>query len=289
MPYLNSVTIIGFVGADLEQRQARNNSGSNFTVLSVATQRSWKNTDDQWGSKTEWHRVCVFRPRLAEYVATTIKKGARARRGQPRQHHLRARKRQRQEQDHRAVQGETGEGGFHPHAKKEQVPHKAREFFSSAGRRSLLLIAVRPRNSTIRCFLLYFSRTPALPFAIVAPVSAQISKVCPRPPAVPLRRRSVPLLTTHYPLSTLFLPALCFHILTNCFSRNPFILTTIPIAPGCGGTNKSTVFRYLPPLSPLFALFFEVSPFVFNRLQPLFAKYRGWGIPNATTAHPRWG
>jgi hypothetical protein len=26
------------------------------------------------GVKTEWHRVCVFRPRLAEYVARTIKK-----------------------------------------------------------------------------------------------------------------------------------------------------------------------------------------------------------------------
>jgi single-strand DNA-binding protein len=76
MSYLNSVTIIGFVGADPEQRQARNNNGSKFTVLSVATQRSWKNTDDEWASKTEWHRVCVFRPRLSEYVATSIKKGA---------------------------------------------------------------------------------------------------------------------------------------------------------------------------------------------------------------------
>jgi hypothetical protein len=47
-----------------------------FTVLSIATQRSWKNTEDEWASKTDWHRVCVFRPRLAEYVATTIKKGA---------------------------------------------------------------------------------------------------------------------------------------------------------------------------------------------------------------------
>ncbi len=76
MSYLNSVTIIGFVGADPEQRQARNSNGSKFTVLSVATQRSWKNTADEWVSKTEWHRVCVFRPRLSEYVATRIKKGA---------------------------------------------------------------------------------------------------------------------------------------------------------------------------------------------------------------------
>src|SRR5437763_14957447 len=64
MSYLNSVTIVGFVGADPEQRQAKGN-GAKFTVLSVATQRSWKNTDDEWASKTEWHRIAIFRPRLA--------------------------------------------------------------------------------------------------------------------------------------------------------------------------------------------------------------------------------
>lgn len=67
MSYLNSVSLIGFVGADPEQRQARNN-GTKFALVSVATQRSWKNAQDEWSSKVEWHRVCVFRPRLAEYV-----------------------------------------------------------------------------------------------------------------------------------------------------------------------------------------------------------------------------
>ena len=38
----------------------------------------WKNTDDEWASKTEWHCICLFRPRLADYVATTIKKGSHA-------------------------------------------------------------------------------------------------------------------------------------------------------------------------------------------------------------------
>jgi single-strand DNA-binding protein len=71
---MNSITIVGFVGADPEQRQAR--SGSKFTVLSVATQRSWKNAEDEWVSKVEWHRVAIFRPRLAEAVLTNIKKGA---------------------------------------------------------------------------------------------------------------------------------------------------------------------------------------------------------------------
>ena len=75
MSYLNSVTLVGFVGADPEQRKAKSN-GSKFTVFSLATQRSWKNTDDEWSSKVEWHRVVLFRPRLAEHVAATIKKGA---------------------------------------------------------------------------------------------------------------------------------------------------------------------------------------------------------------------
>ena len=75
MSYLNSVTIVRFVRADPEQLQARNN-GSKFTALSVATQRSWKNAGDEWVSKVEWHRVTIFRPRLAEAVLNNIKKGA---------------------------------------------------------------------------------------------------------------------------------------------------------------------------------------------------------------------
>ena len=74
MSYMNSVTLIGFVGADPEQRQSRNN-GSKFTVLSVATRRSWKNAEDEWVSKVEWHRIAIFRPRLAEAVLNNIKKG----------------------------------------------------------------------------------------------------------------------------------------------------------------------------------------------------------------------
>jgi single-stranded DNA-binding protein len=53
---INSITLVGFVGSDPEQHQAKGN-GSKSTVLSVATQPSWKNADDEWSSKTEWHRV----------------------------------------------------------------------------------------------------------------------------------------------------------------------------------------------------------------------------------------
>ena len=71
---INSVTLVGFVGSDPEQHHPQGNA-SKFTVLSMATQRSWKNADGEWSFKTEWHRVVLFRPRLADHVARTIKKG----------------------------------------------------------------------------------------------------------------------------------------------------------------------------------------------------------------------
>ena len=70
--YLNSVQIIGFIGKDPERRQARGN-GAAFTVLSVATQRSWKNADE-WASKTEWHRVVAWNS-LGERVAASLHQG----------------------------------------------------------------------------------------------------------------------------------------------------------------------------------------------------------------------
>jgi single-strand DNA-binding protein len=71
--YLNHVQLIGFLGKDPEKRQVRGN-GANFTVLSVATQQSWKDAKDEWQSKTEWHRVVAFN-RLGESIAESFHKG----------------------------------------------------------------------------------------------------------------------------------------------------------------------------------------------------------------------
>jgi len=71
--YLNHVQLIGFLGRDPEKRQVRSN-GANFTVLSVATQQSWKDSSDEWQSKTEWHRVVAFN-RLGESIADSLHKG----------------------------------------------------------------------------------------------------------------------------------------------------------------------------------------------------------------------
>ncbi len=55
----NTIQIIGNLGRDPEQREARAN-GAPFTVLSVATRRSWKNAQGEWESRTDWHRVVCF-------------------------------------------------------------------------------------------------------------------------------------------------------------------------------------------------------------------------------------
>jgi single-strand DNA-binding protein len=55
----NAIQIIGSLGRDPEQREARAN-GAPFTVLSVATRRAWKNAEGAWESRTDWHRVVCF-------------------------------------------------------------------------------------------------------------------------------------------------------------------------------------------------------------------------------------
>ena len=96
MAYLNSINLVGFVGSDPEQRQAKGN-GSKFTVLSIATQRSWKNADDEWSSKTEWHRIVVPATlgRACRYYYQ--ERRSRTRRRLSRQLDLRTTERQRQE------------------------------------------------------------------------------------------------------------------------------------------------------------------------------------------------
>lgn len=71
--YVNTATLMGFIGADPDRRQTKDNN--NFTVLSLATKTSWKNKEtSDWESRTEWHRGLVFGP-LADYAAT-LKRGA---------------------------------------------------------------------------------------------------------------------------------------------------------------------------------------------------------------------
>lgn len=69
--YSNRVTLIGFVGKDAEVRNTRNQS--RFTVLSLATKRSWKDRESgEYKSQTTWHR-CIAFGHVGEYAAKLTK------------------------------------------------------------------------------------------------------------------------------------------------------------------------------------------------------------------------
>ena len=70
---LNSVHIIGHLGADPELRQT---TAGPRTRITVATTESWKDGKGGEHEKTEWHRVVVW-GRQAEVVAKRLRKGAR--------------------------------------------------------------------------------------------------------------------------------------------------------------------------------------------------------------------
>ena len=70
--FMNRLTLIGFLGQDAEHKFTRN--GSSYTILSIATKRSWKDDAGDWQSRTEWHRSVVY-GKLGEF-ATTLRKGA---------------------------------------------------------------------------------------------------------------------------------------------------------------------------------------------------------------------
>ena len=66
--YANRATLIGFLGKDAEVKSTKNENS--FTVLSLATKRSWKDreTGDRQ-SQTTWHR-CIVWGKLGDFAAT---------------------------------------------------------------------------------------------------------------------------------------------------------------------------------------------------------------------------
>lgn len=71
--YLNTIQIIGFVGKDPERRQVQGKDAA-YTVFSVATQRSWKNAQGEWQTRTEWHRIVAWN-RIGELATARLRSG----------------------------------------------------------------------------------------------------------------------------------------------------------------------------------------------------------------------
>ena len=71
--YLNEVTLIGFTGQKPEVKYLPN--GTAVTRFTVATKRSWKDENEQWQSKTQWHTVVGYGDAFANR-AQTVDKGS---------------------------------------------------------------------------------------------------------------------------------------------------------------------------------------------------------------------
>uniref|UniRef100_A0A0A9W7H0 Single-stranded DNA-binding protein, mitochondrial n=1 Tax=Lygus hesperus TaxID=30085 RepID=A0A0A9W7H0_LYGHE len=71
---LNQVTLLGRVGGDPIKKGSIEHPMVEF---SIATHSSYKNEEGEQTQKTDWHRICVFKPSLRDLVFTYLKKGQR--------------------------------------------------------------------------------------------------------------------------------------------------------------------------------------------------------------------
>jgi single-strand DNA-binding protein len=71
---VNKVILVGNVGRDREVRYLQ--SGIPVANFSVATNEHFKDRNDQWQDRTEWHQVVAWQ-RLAEIVGEFVSKGSK--------------------------------------------------------------------------------------------------------------------------------------------------------------------------------------------------------------------
>ena len=73
---INKVILLGNLGAD--PRISNTQSGTKVVNLSVATTESWKDrATGERKDRTEWHRVVIFNPQLADVAERYLRKGSR--------------------------------------------------------------------------------------------------------------------------------------------------------------------------------------------------------------------
>jgi single-strand DNA-binding protein len=73
---VNKVILIGNLGRDPEVRHTQD--GAKIVSLNLATSENWKDRGSgERREKTEWHRVVVFNPNLAEVAEKYLSKGSK--------------------------------------------------------------------------------------------------------------------------------------------------------------------------------------------------------------------
>ena len=64
---INRVTLAGFAGKDARSSSTQN--GRSMTKLSVATTKRYKDAQQQWQEKTQWHSCVAYNGPAADYAA----------------------------------------------------------------------------------------------------------------------------------------------------------------------------------------------------------------------------
>ena len=73
---INKVILVGNLGAD--PRVANTQSGTKIVNLSIATSDTWKDKlSGERKERTEWHRVVIYNPQLAETAERYLRKGSK--------------------------------------------------------------------------------------------------------------------------------------------------------------------------------------------------------------------
>ena len=73
---INKVALLGNLGRDPEVRSSQD--GGKIVSFSLATTESWKDkVTGERKDRTEWHRVVVFNPNLAEICEKYLRKGSK--------------------------------------------------------------------------------------------------------------------------------------------------------------------------------------------------------------------
>lgn len=73
---INKVILVGNLGAD--PKVSNTSGGSKIVNLNVATSDTWKDKlSGERKDRTEWHRVVVFNPQLAEIAEKYLHKGSK--------------------------------------------------------------------------------------------------------------------------------------------------------------------------------------------------------------------
>ncbi|XP_043260233.1 single-stranded DNA-binding protein, mitochondrial isoform X2 [Colletes gigas] len=71
---INQITLLGRSGNDPQKRGSVDHP---VVMFSLATHSNYKYSNGDFMQRTEWHKICIFKPNLRDSVSKYLKKGQR--------------------------------------------------------------------------------------------------------------------------------------------------------------------------------------------------------------------